>query len=282
VGGVGSVYNQVASTSTFNATSTIFSSSLQNDFVFSSSLPSAQSDADSLVAINASSSIIFLKLPSSSFVKSGNLLSYVYRYRNATKTTSRVYVSRTIVNERNAIVASSGGDRVLKPGQSFSFEVKDKIDTKLVPGRYLVLITISDKGKKMTTSNGFYIQIIPNIPLKIVEKNTSSSSGLKFLKLPNESIKLGGALQYVYQYEHRFVKTEKVRVVRQLISSTTGKVISSTGGWRLLKNNQTFNFSVNEKIAKNLVAGMYKVRIVVSNSTGAELVRLEQSIELKR
>jgi hypothetical protein len=204
----------------------------------------------------------------------------VYAYKNNLNKTVSLAIKRTIINSKGIVVGSSGGTRMLKGKESFSYKVEEKLGPQFAPGSYRVSVSIFDTQKKLVSVNSFDIEIINCQKTNLGNQNQSSGQ-IKLLKSPSDILKPASTLTYTYEYKNLSPKTEKVKIIRQF-TDISGKTIISADGFRTLKPNQAFSFAVKEKLPKILNEGSYKVRIIVRNSQGAEVARLDQPVEIKK
>jgi hypothetical protein len=93
----------------------------------------------------------------------GSLLQLSYQYTNDTKKTTKIRVTRELLNSQNKVLKRAYGQATLKPGKSFTNNTKEKLPTTLKDGDYSVRVRVFEQGSGKVIGEGVE-------SLKIVKK----------------------------------------------------------------------------------------------------------------
>jgi len=75
----------------------------------------------------------------------GSLLQLSYQYTNDTKKTTKIRVTRELLNSQNKVLKRAYGQATLKPGKSFTNNTKEKLPTTLKDGDYSVRVRVYEQ-----------------------------------------------------------------------------------------------------------------------------------------
>jgi hypothetical protein len=81
----------------------------------------------------------------------------------------------------------------------------------------------------------------------------------------------GDLVSYVYDFRNTFPDRQRFKVVRQIISEGTGKIILNKESSLTLRESQNFSFTVNERLPLSVKNGVFIARVLIINANGEQI-----------
>ena len=97
-------------------------------------------------------------------------LRFSYEYKNTSKATQNVIVTREWVNAKGKVVVRSTAKTQLKTNASWKKQVQETVPSKIVPGAYIMRIRITDKKGEVLGQNERSVEVKAKIKVPIKKK----------------------------------------------------------------------------------------------------------------